>query len=112
MEKIKRERCPKCGSTELENIFQVKQGEPVRVFVRCSKCKSFVARYTLKCYTTNKTYESYIENYKGESESGQKTLKEIEFLSQDIKEEFERLNKLLETAEEKRKIEDIIIEDQ
>ncbi|MCD6579454.1 hypothetical protein J7L48_08250 [bacterium] len=112
MEKIKRENCCLCGSTELENIFQVKTGEPVKVFVRCSKCGAFVARYTLKCYTTNKTYESYIENLKGESESGHKTLNEIEFLSQDIQKEFKRLTGLIKTSEEKKKIEDIIIEDQ
>ena len=112
MEKIKREHCPKCGSTKLENIFQVKTGEPVKVFVRCSKCKSFVARYTLKCYTTNKTYESYLENMKSESESGYKILNEIEFLSQEIEQEFNRVVDLIETSEEKKKIEDIIIEDQ
>ncbi len=54
------EHCPNCDGVELKNYMRIMPGEDVEVFVECAACGSFVARYTLKMYTSEKPYESYL----------------------------------------------------
>ncbi|MCK4667719.1 hypothetical protein KAU33_13265 [Candidatus Dependentiae bacterium] len=111
IEKIRREHCPSCGSTALENILQFVPGKNITVYVRCLKCKAFTARYILERYLSDKTYESYLANLKHIRLSGKKIKEELEFLSTEVKEEFERITKVLDAKEVKdKKIEDLIIE--
>ena len=56
----KLEHCPDCGKTEMKNFVHVTPGKDVEVFVECASCGGFVARYTLKIYTSDKPYESYL----------------------------------------------------
>ncbi|HDS09546.1 MAG TPA: hypothetical protein ENN73_04900 [Firmicutes bacterium] len=109
--KIRREHCPKCHETNMENILLFRAHEPVRVYVRCTNCKSFTARYTLERYLSDKTYQSYLENLLPVRLSGKKVNEELEFLSEEVKNEFETITNALESAEEKdRKIEELIID--
>lgn len=111
MEKIRREHCPKCKGTTLENILVVSEGGPIKIYVRCFKCKTFTARYTLERYLSDKTYESYLNNINPVRLSGKNIKEEIDFISQDVEQEFVRITENLDCQEIKDKnIEDIIIE--
>ncbi|MDD3626709.1 MAG: hypothetical protein PHV06_05270 [bacterium] len=110
-EKIRREHCPKCHGTDMENIVLLREREPIRIYVRCSKCKAFTARYTLERYLSDKTYQSYLENLLPVRLSGKKINEELEFISEEAKREFELISNTLESAEVKDKIiEELIIE--
>ena len=56
----KREHCPACPSTRMENLVYVRPGRDVEVFVECAECGAFVARYTLKMYTGDHPYRSFL----------------------------------------------------
>ncbi len=105
MEKIRFEHCPKCGSVHTENIFFIKSGEPPAVFIRCAECGTFVAKYVLSKYTSNKPAElldipttpfvgAFDENAKSSYEEMQKLLNEKG-------EEFKLIEKLIGEASEK-----------
>ncbi|MEO0098321.1 MAG: hypothetical protein ABIK99_06925 [candidate division WOR-3 bacterium] len=97
MEKAKRESCPKCGETLMINNVYVKTGESIKIYVECAKCGSFVARYTLFTYTSDKPYEVLLQKLKClEYRSGKKALREIEEFNQSVAEEFRRVKSLLE----------------
>ncbi len=111
IEQIRREHCPSCGGTALENILQFVPGKHITIYVRCLECKAFVARYILERYLSDKTYESYLNNLKPIRLSGKKIKEELDFLSTEVKEEFERITNILDKKEVKDKhIEDLIIE--
>ncbi len=109
-EKVRIERCPKCSSTHLENIFYLKRGEPARIYIRCCKCNSFVARYTLIRYTSDKSYESLLRSMKGPFASGRRLTRELEAFSNEISNGFEYVTNLLEKGSEEVEvhIEDLI----
>lgn len=112
MEKLRREHCPSCKETNVENIVQLREGKPIRIYVRCAKCKTFVARYTLERYLSDKTYESYLNDLTPVRCSGKNIKKEIDFLSEEVKDEFDRIGQTLNDREVKdKKIEDIIVEE-
>ncbi len=56
----KRECCPKCQSYQMQNRVLVRAGEDSAVFVECAACGEFVARYTLKYYTCEDPYRSFL----------------------------------------------------
>lgn len=58
---VKIETCPQCGSKDTQNLVRVEPGCPVKVYVRCAECGTFVARYTLERYASDKTYESLLK---------------------------------------------------
>ncbi|MCK4420898.1 hypothetical protein KAW18_15640 [candidate division WOR-3 bacterium] len=109
MDSAKRERCSHCGSIELINNIYVKEGEPVRVYVQCSKCGEFVARYTVDYYTSDKKYESLLRFVSTHCfDSGRNVCKRVESFDEGIKKEFERCKKLIKDKEEEKNIEEII----
>jgi len=109
MVSAKRERCPHCGSIELINNIFIKEGEPIKVYVQCFKCKEFVARYTIDSYTSNKRYESLLKYVsKSHSASGRSMSKKLVSFDEGILEEFEHCKKLIKEKEEEKKIEEII----
>lgn len=56
----KREHCPQCDAVEMHNFLLMRPGEDPAVFVECASCHTFVARYTLKCYTCEDPYRSFL----------------------------------------------------
>jgi hypothetical protein len=108
MENAKREACPKCDSTNLINYVHVKTGANIRVYVECADCHSYVARYTLLTYTSDKPYEVLLRRLKClEYASGKKALRELEEYSKNIENEFNHVKSLTATESEKT-IEDMI----
>ncbi len=109
MESAKRERCPDCGSMEFINNICIREGEPINVFVQCSKCGSFVARYTVDCYTSNKRYESLLQFVSKRCfDSGRITSKRLKSFDEEIMEEFEHCKQLIKENEDRKRIEEII----
>ena len=106
------EHCPGCGSVEMKNNMYFCKGQPLRVYVQCSSCGEFVARYTLRAYTSDKTYESLLERMRyAKLTSGKRTLRLVEGFGEDVEAEFEHVVDLVKTREDQRRIEDIIAED-
>lgn len=109
MVSAKRERCPHCGSIELINNIFIKEGEPVKVYVQCFKCRKFVARYTIDYYTSSKRYESFLSRVSKRCfDSGRNVCKRVKAFDETIEEEFEQCKKLIKEREEEKKIEEII----
>ncbi|OYD15434.1 hypothetical protein CH333_05740 [candidate division WOR-3 bacterium JGI_Cruoil_03_44_89] len=108
---VKFETCSRCGSVDVKNNVYIKRGEPMRIYVECAKCGSFIARYTLTKYTSDKPYESLLKNLRKERFLGSRSAaKIIEEFSVPVSEAFEHIKKLRETLKEKRKVEEIIVE--
>jgi hypothetical protein len=111
-ERARLEHCPECGSTELRNNVYFCKGQPMRVYVQCARCKEFVARYTLRGYTSNKTYESLLERLRfTRLTSGKRTLRIIEAFGEGVAEEYQHVIDLIRTQQDQRRIEDIIAEE-
>jgi len=111
MKTAKFERCSRCGSSELQNIFYVESGEPPRVYVRCAKCGAFVARYTLSRYTSDQPYESLLRILRRYSlTDSRRSVAEIEAFTRGIEEKFREALRMAEEGGEKRRIEEIIDE--
>jgi hypothetical protein len=93
---VKLETCPKCQSKKMENLVRVEAGQHVKVYVRCLDCQTFVARYTLERYTSDKPYESLLKNLRGQSNTiGTRELaREIEAFSQEIEKEFTETSRI------------------
>ena len=109
---VKKETCPKCGASVMENIFVVKKGSFPLVYVKCAKCGAFVARYTLECYTSDKSYKSLLTRLRCISWGSYRRnfLREIEGFSESVDEEFKKVQTELKNPD-KRKIEEILIEE-
>ncbi len=111
METVKYETCPRCNSIDVRNNVYIKKGESIRIYVECAKCGGFVARYALTKYTSDKPYESLLQNLRMERFPGSRTVaKTIEEFSTHVSEAFEHVKKLRDTVKEKRKVEEIIVE--
>ncbi len=87
---VKLETCPKCKETRLENLVRVEPGQHVKVYVRCPECLTFVARYTLERYTSDKPYESLLKTLRNQSDAvGSRELaQELEAFSKEVEKEF------------------------
>ena len=106
------EHCPGCGSVDMRNNMYFCKGQPVRVYVQCASCGEFVARYTLRAYTSNKTYESLLRRMRSAKlTSGKRTLRIVEGFGEDVATEYKHVLDLVTTQEDQRRIEDIIAED-
>ncbi len=87
---VRVELCPNCDSPNTENLVRVQTGRPIRVYVRCRECGTFVARYTLERYTSDKTYESLLRFMRkhGHSIASRSRAQELEGFSKTVQEEF------------------------
>ena len=105
---VKVETCPKCGCKNTENLLRVEKGSPIKVYVKCSECGTFVACYTLERYTSDKTYESLLRlmRKRGHSVHSRFRAKEIDGFSAEIQEQF---RKTLEAPRCELKIEEMIL---
>lgn len=106
---VKVEVCPKCASRDIENLVRVERSRPVRVYVRCKECGTFVARYTLERYTSDKTYQSLLRFMRrhGHSIASRSRAQELEAFSESVKKEFEETSNAPKTDS---KIEELIWE--
>lgn len=111
-EKARLEHCPQCRSVGVKNNIYFCKGQPVKVYVQCAKCGGFVARYTLRAYTSDKTYESLLRRFRSAKlTSGKRALHIVEAFGDDIRREYEHVLELVKTREDQRRVEDIIAED-
>ncbi|MBD3285768.1 hypothetical protein GF359_04850 [candidate division WOR-3 bacterium] len=87
---VRVEHCPKCHSHKTENLVRVQPCKPVRVYVRCAECGTFVARYTLERYTSDKTYESLLSFLRrhGHSICSRNSAHEVDGFSAEVQREF------------------------
>jgi hypothetical protein len=105
----KLEHCPKCDSTTMKNYVHIEPGKDTQVFVECAECSAFVARYTLKLYTCDKPYDSFLRlMHKKRMGSGGATQKELKAFEEDLFVGFEKVKIEVETAEDPRSIEEIL----
>ena len=111
-ERARLEHCPDCGSTEMRNNVYFCKGQPMRIYIQCAGCGQFVARYTLRGYTSNKTYESLLGRMRfTRLTSGKRTLHIVEGFGEDVATEYGHVLELVKTQEDRRRIEDIIAEE-
>jgi hypothetical protein len=111
-ERARLEHCPECGSTGMRNNVYFCRGQPIKVYVQCASCGEFVARYTLRAYTSNKTYESLLGRLRyTRLTSGKRTLDIVEGFGEDVAKEYSHVRDLVKTQEDRRHIEDIIAEE-
>jgi len=103
------EHCPECGSVDMRNNLYFCPGQRVRVYVQCASCEEFVARYTLRGYTSNKSYESVLSRLRDTRlSSGKRTLRIVEGFEDSVAEEYSHVLDLVKTQEDDRRIEEII----
>jgi hypothetical protein len=106
------EHCEECGSTATKNNIYFLKGEYIRVYVECADCGAFVARYTLRGYTSNKTYESLLRKLRSSRfNSGKQTMRAVELFGRDVAEEFSHVRGLIKHHQDERRMEEIIEED-
>lgn len=111
-ESVRTEHCPACGSTSTKNNMYFCKGQKVRVYIECSECGQFVARYTLAGYTSDKTYESILEKLRYiKINSGKRTKKLVEGFGEEVRDEYEHVLEMVRKGEDYRRIEEIIEED-
>lgn len=74
----------------MENFVRVEHGQHVKIYVRCPECKTFVARYTLERYTSDKPYESLLKTLRNQSDgvSCRELAEELEAFSKEVEKEF------------------------
>ena len=109
MESAKAERCTRCGATDMTNLVYVRTGDSIRIYVRCSKCGGYVARYVLSRYTSDLSYESLLKTlHQFAYASGKRCLEEVEEFGAAIRAEFEKVQKLAAAQPEERRVEELI----
>ena len=111
-ESARLEHCMKCGSTDVRNNVYICKGQPIRVYVQCSACKEYVARYTLRGYTSDEPYESLLRKLRyTKFTSGKRTLGMVEAFGEEVADEFIHVTGLIRTDEDERRMEEIIEEE-
>lgn len=111
VQRSKREHCPQCGHVEVQNFVLVQPGEDVEVFVECATCGGFVARYTLRLYTSHDPYRSFLRLMRQRRHaSGAAALKQSEDFAKKLWEEYRTVKERVHVNEETRKLEDLLDE--
>ncbi len=105
------EHCPSCNGTNMKNYVHIEPGSDVEVFVECADCNTFVARYTLKMYTGDDPYESYLRlMHKRRMSSGASTRNAISVFTDELMEGYRRVKEEVAKNEDPRSIEEILSE--
>ncbi len=108
-ERARLEHCPECGSVEMRNNLYFCRGQRIRVYVQCASCGEFVTRYTLRGYTSNKSYESLLRGLRDTRlTSGKRMLRIVEGFGKSVAEEYRHVLELVKTKQDDRRIEEII----
>jgi len=111
--KAKKETCLKCGATDLENLVRIEEGKPLKVYVRCARCKTFVARYIVSTYTSDMSYESLLRVLRTSQLSCydcRGSMRELEAFSRKVQQEFKKTERQVEKKPEERLIVEILEE--
>ncbi len=100
-----------CDSINVKNIVVIEDGEPVKIYVECQECNSYVAMYVLRRYTSDESYEGLLSVLKGQIRTDRRgRASEIAFFSENVKKEFEEVRDIAKSGQEKRRVEQIIQE--
>ena len=111
IQRSKREHCPECDATRLSNYVLVRPGEDTAVFVECAECGAFVARYTLRAYTCEDPYRSYLRQMRSRNmSSGAATHEKAETFAGELWAGYRDVKKLTGEQEEARSVEDLLEE--
>ncbi|MFH1682073.1 MAG: hypothetical protein ABIH26_15700 [Candidatus Eisenbacteria bacterium] len=111
VQRSKREHCPRCGHVNMQNLLLVQPGEDVQVFVECATCGEFVARYTLRLYTSHDPYRSFLRMMRQRRlSSGAAALKQSGDFTKALWEEYRTAKERVRVNEETRKLEDLLDE--
>ena len=111
-ERARLEHCPECGAVDMRNNLYFCKGQRLRVYVQCARCGGFVARYTLRGYTSNKTYESLLSRLRDTRfTSGKRTLHIVEGFGENVAKQYEHVLDLVKNRQDQRRIEEIIEDD-
>jgi len=111
--KAKKETCLKCGATDLENLVRIEEGNPLKVYVRCSRCRTFVARYIVATYTSDMSYESMLKVLRSSQlacHDCRGSMRELEAFSRQVQEEYEKTEQQVEKEPENRLIVEMLEE--
>ena len=107
--KSKRERCAQCDSAEMTNLVIVEPGEDMQVFVECAACNAFVARYTIKFYTCEDPYRSFLRQMRHRRmASGPALAKASANFSEELWSTYEKAKEMITSGEETSDLEDIL----
>jgi hypothetical protein len=105
----KREHCPQCDAVAVHNYVHVSPGSDASIFVECAECGAFVARYTLRAYTCDDPYRSYLRLMRArEHDSGALALKTSEEFTKRLWEDYRLVKELVSRDEETRDVEDLL----
>ena len=111
MKTAKYDRCMKCDSINVHNIVVIEDGEPIKIFVECADCNSYVCMYILRRYTSDESYEGLLRILKGQISSDRRgKANEISYFTESVKKQFKEARKMAKSGKEKRRVEQIIQE--
>lgn len=107
--KTKREHCPHCDGTALHNLVLMRPGRDVDVFVECAACGRFVARYTLKDYTCEDPYRSFLRRMRQRRmASGSKARQSAERFQAELEADYAQARRQVRSDEETRDLEELL----
>ncbi len=96
----------------MKNNVYFCRGQSIRVYIQCASCGEFVARYTLRGYTSDTMYESLLERLRyTRLTSGRRTMRIVEEFGSEVADEYRRALELIRTDEDQRRIEEIIADE-
>ena len=111
VQRSRREHCPQCDATAMQNFVHVVPGRDAEVFVECDACGAFVARYTLRAYTSEDPYRSYLRLMRQRRmSSGAATRKASEQFAAEMWADYRRVKEMVAGAEEPRSVDDLLDE--
>jgi len=109
--RTKREHCPKCDATRMENIVHMRPGRRVEVFVECAECGQFVASYTLSAYTCSDPFRSFLRLMRRRRRSsGGAVSREAAEFEKSILAHYREAKEAVAAKEESRDVEDLLDE--
>lgn len=112
-ERVRFDHCPNCGEIEVRNILRRAPIRSLEVFVECSHCNQFVAKYEVYRYTSNKSYEDLLQrlSLRG-GDSARRIMRTLVGFDERVAEEYLMCRELARKREDPRKIEEILAEEE
>ncbi len=105
----KRERCPVCDGTAMHNLVLMRPGKDVAIFAECARCSAFVARYTLRDYTCEDPYRSFLRQMRQRRmASGSLARDTAERFQTELREDYAQARAIADAAAEDRDLEDLL----
>ena len=113
-ERIRFDHCPACGETEVRNILRRAPLRSLEVFVECTHCDRFVAKYEVHRYTSNKSYEDILGrlSLRQGGESARGIIRTLVGFDRRVAQEFELCRQMVRKKGDPKKIEEILSEEE